>query len=152
MEQVNGTLTERFWRKVVVDAETGCWTWTGKRGHNGYGYWHWDEGGTKPNTQRLVHRVVYTVLVGPIPDGLTIDHLCRNQLCVNPQHLEAVPQGENTRRGTGPVAINARKTHCIRGHDLSGPAVYVRPDGRGRDCRECKRAANARRAQEKASA
>jgi hypothetical protein len=87
------------------------------------------------------HRFAYSVLVGPIPDGLQIDHLCRNEMCVNPEHLEPVTQRINMLRGTGPQAVNAQKTHCPKGHPLSGNNVYahtVRATGTpGRRCRTC---------------
>lgn len=134
MWQVDGTLTERFWRKVAVTGDL-CWTWTGKQSGGGYGYWY----GGHP-TQRLVHRVVYEALVGQIPDGCQLDHLCRNRLCVNPAHLEPVSPRENTRRSTAPAAVNAAKTQCIRGHQFTPENTYVRPDGRGRACIACIRA------------
>lgn len=84
----------------------------------------------------LVHRKVYELLVGPIPDGMTIDHLCRNRKCCNPDHLEVVTMRENVLRGTGPTAEKYRQTHCIRGHLLSGDNLYITPQGR-RECREC---------------
>lgn len=67
-----------------------------------------------------VHRVSYQEFNGPILPGLVIDHLCRNKKCVNPKHLEAITSGENVLRGVGPTAMNARKTHCMRGHKLLG--------------------------------
>lgn len=88
----------------------------------------------------MAHRVAYEATVGPIPKGLQVDHLCRNRLCVNPSHLEAVTPAENKRRGFSPPAINARKTHCIHGHELAGANVYYRKDRPGRrQCRECER-------------
>ena len=75
---------------------------------------------------------------GKVKDGLVIDHLCRHTSCVNPSHLEAVTPGENTLRGYGPTAMNARKTECVRGHSLSGDNLYVDPDG-NRGCRACRR-------------
>lgn len=78
------------------------------------------------------HRVMYTALVGTIPDGLTLDHLCRNRPCVNPDHLEPVTYRENILRSRNAAAENARKTHCIRGHELPPP------DERGRrTCKPC---------------
>lgn len=77
------------------------------------------------------HRFAYELANGPIPDGLEIDHLCRNRKCVNPAHLQAVSHRENM--------LRAAKTHCLNGHPLTGPNVYLRPDGRGRECRECRR-------------
>jgi hypothetical protein len=108
-----------------------CWTWKGSHSRNGYAR-------IKVSGRLLqAHRVMYEGLVGPIPDGLTIDHLCRNRGCVNPAHLEAVTHGVNVLRGVGFSAQNARKTHCKRGHLLSGSNLYVRCDGR-RVCITCK--------------
>lgn len=126
MDQTTGTLSHQFWGKVSL-GDGGCWDWVGGHTANGYGYWHGIG----------AHRVAYQTLVAPIPTGLTLDHLCRNRSCVNPAHLEPVPQGENTRRGTGPVAVNARRAACVHGHALTPENVYVRPDGRGRQCRTC---------------
>lgn len=84
------------------------------------------------------HRFVWELLVGPIPSGMHIDHLCRNRACVNPAHLEVVTAAVNVRRSPVAVAaINARKTHCSRGHSLDD--AYT--DGRGRRCRPCTRMA-----------
>ncbi|MEU2992920.1 HNH endonuclease signature motif containing protein [Streptomyces griseoincarnatus] len=84
------------------------------------------------------HRVAYEVLVGPIPEGMHIDHLCRVRRCVNPHHLEPVTQRENTLRGDGPTAIHALKTHCPQGHPYDEVNTYVCSAGR-RHCRKCKR-------------
>jgi len=85
---------------------------------------------------RLAHRVAYELVVGPIPDGLHIDHLCRRPICVNPAHLEAVTQRENTRRGNGATARNGRKTHCPAGHEYTDGNTYLARTGR-RTCRSC---------------
>jgi hypothetical protein len=84
----------------------------------------------------MVHRWVYEQLVGPIPAGLVLDHLCRNPACVRPMHLEPVTQQENILRGQGLAAANAVKTECSRGHPYTEANTYRRPDGY-RDCREC---------------
>lgn len=115
----------RLWQKVIV-TDGGCWEW---QAHRCWGYPYVWYGG---KTTRA-HRVFYKALVGPIPDGLTLDHLCRVKHCVNPNHLEAVTVWENTLRSDCPTAVNARKTECINGH----PLTYVRPDGGGRQCRTC---------------
>jgi hypothetical protein len=123
----------RFDANVII-IDGGCWPWIGGRNKAGYG-WLCD-----PFTHKVefTHRISYTRHIGPIPDGLTIDHLCRNPGCVNPAHLEAVTHVENTMRGIGPPAENARKTVCKRGHPLSGENLY-QPPGGGRRCRECLR-------------
>lgn len=115
----------RVWPKI--DAAGDCWEWRG--GHNPKGYARLAAEGP---AGRMVHRNVWHVLVGPIPDGLTIDHRCRNRGCQNPDHMEVVPNGVNVLRGYGPPALNARKVTCSRGHVL--PAV----DGE-RECGECRR-------------
>lgn len=94
-------------------------------------------------TQRRAHRVMYMRLVGPIPEGLVLDHLCRVRSCVNPEHLEPVTNEENLKRGFGWGALNAAKTHCAKGHPFSGENLYVKPNGE-RACRAC-RAASRRR-------
>lgn len=131
----------RFWRKVNKDgpltsAGLGlCWQWRGAPHKSGYG-----RHSPTPGAIVYAHRFAYTLLVGPIPAGLQIDHLCRNTMCVRPEHLEAVTQRTNMLRGIGPQAINHRKTHCVNGHPLAGESLYayVREDGRSaRRCRTC---------------
>jgi hypothetical protein len=126
------TALERFNVKYVRDPATGCWQWTGFVDKNtGYGGF-WFERRPIP-----AHRASYTLFKGPIPIGLEIDHLCRNRPCVNPEHLEAVTKKVNVLRGEGLSAVHKRKTHCIRGHLLSGE--NMRQDKWGRVCRKCKR-------------
>lgn len=84
-----------FWRKVDVGHPLGCWVWTAAVGSHGYGVFN-----PEPGTTALAHRHAYTLLVGPIPDGLDLDHLCRNRVCVNPDHVEPVTRRENVQRGT----------------------------------------------------
>ena len=107
-----------------------CWIWNGGRSHKGYGMIN---GVSRRGDRQALyaHRVVYEALVGPIPDGLTIDHLCRNRACMNPAHMEPVTSRENTLRGFGPGAICARATHCLRGHP------YDRKGKRNRWCSIC---------------
>jgi len=124
---------ERFDRlHVKSPVSDGCWEWAASGNGSGYGkFW---------NGTRLVyaHRFAYERWVGPIPDGRVIDHLCRNPGCVNPDHLEAVTVDENTRRGVSPGARAGRSGLCKNGHALEGENLYVRSDGRGRECRACR--------------
>lgn len=119
------TIQERFWSKVEqVGNVCECWPWSGSK-RNGYGLFR---------NGRVVsaHRFAYEDVIGKIPRGLTLDHLCMNRACCNPFHLEPVTKGVNTLRGNAASAINARKTLCFRGHEL----VQVK---RQRYCRTCNR-------------
>lgn len=120
-----------------IDKKTGCWNWTMPSKPNGYGQIsEWRNG--KAYTW-YAHRVMYIIFKGKIPKGLHLDHLCRNTKCVNPDHLEAVSPKENILRGVGVTAKNARKTHCKRGHKLSGKNLYLNnsKDGVQRQCITC---------------
>jgi len=121
---------DRFWSKVDKSGE--CWEWVGattcKKPHRAYGqFWFKDR-------LVLAHRFSYEMDVGVIPDGMDIDHLCRNTRCVNPQHLEPVTRAENVRRAWEANPI----THCIRGHELNEENTYVAPTGK-RTCWICKK-------------
>lgn len=96
--------------------------------------------------QRYAHRLAYEWAVGPIPPGAQIDHLCREPRCINPDHLEAVTQRENIVRGESPSAVNARKTHCLHGHEFTPENTYRRPDDGNRQCRACANERNRQRA------
>lgn len=130
--KAGASIQERFLARIVPTL-TGCWYWSGSKDADGYGWFS-----IKKRTISA-HRASYEIFVGKIPDGLQLDHLCRTPACVNPVHLEPITGRENTLRGTGFAALNARKTHCPRGHDLSGDNLYITPSGR-RACRECRRA------------
>ncbi len=124
----------RLYDKVRVG--DGCWEWTGATSPTGYGHLPVRTTVNEPR-EVLAHRFVYELLVGPIPDGLDIDHLCRNRACVRPSHLEPVPPRENILRGEGPSAHNARQTHCARGHEFT--AANTRVHAGRRYCRACGR-------------
>ncbi len=124
-------LADRFWPKVDREADGGHWIWTGAHDHHGYG--RIQRGGRAGGILKA-HRVAYELVVGPIPEGLEIDHLCRVSSCVNPAHLESVTHLTNMRRG-----IAARAT-CRQGHPWTPENTAIVP-GRGtRLCRTCSRA------------
>lgn len=120
---------ERLFTKFVI-ADNGCWLWTASCGRGGYGRFNYE------GRAQSAHRCAYELLVGPIPDGLEIDHLCRVRNCVNPDHMEPVTHRVNVLRGMGSSAKRARQTHCKNGHPFDEKNTYMRPDGR-RACRAC---------------
>jgi hypothetical protein len=124
--------TERFWRSFEEDEATGCWVWTASR--NAFDY-----GRISVNGKFVkAHRFAYELLVGPIPDGLVLDHLCRNHPCVNPGHLEPVTSRENTLRGETIPAANIAKTHCSNGHPFNDENTLIEGTGK-RKCMVCDR-------------
>ena len=125
---------ERFAEKVIATA-SGCIEWTAGTNWVGYGVFHVDHTGRKV----YAHRWAYEQAFGPIPDGFHLDHLCRNTLCCNPDHLEPVTPRENLLRGVGFSAVNASKTHCLRGHPFSDENTYINPNDGSRHCRTCSR-------------
>lgn len=129
-------LEYRLLSRLSVDGDSGCWQWLGHTTKDGYGRINAD------GKSRGVHRVMFEREYGPIPDGLQIDHLCRNRRCANPDHMEAVSPAENTRRGLA-GAINRNKTECPQGHPYDAQNTYRFPDGR-RACRTCNRDAQRR--------
>ena len=127
---MKGSLEARFWGKV--NKTDSCWIWTGYINHDGYGR-------TRtpiriPRRPEMAHRIAYELLVGPIPNGLEIDHFfCKRRACVNPAHLELVTHAENNRRSPNP-----KKTHCRQGHPYAGDNLVL--DKRGApNCRTCRR-------------
>lgn len=131
-------IRERFWSKVHKGGGEGCWVWTGKSVQDGYG--NLKIGSRSDGTRRtvLAHRWAYETLIGTVPEGLQLDHLCRNRRCVNPRHLRTVTMRENILCGTSIPAQNLRKTHCINGHPFDLFNTYRSPDGR-RQCKQCQR-------------
>lgn len=132
----------RFWPKVDKDAPNGCWEWTAYRLPKGYGQFTDGLG-----RQIRAHRFAYELLVGPIPEGLVIDHLCRNRACVNPAHLEPVTNHENILRGT---RVGTRATHCRNGHERTPENTRLKVDG-SVTCRVCQRTWHRRRSAERRS-
>ena len=131
---------ERFFE--YVEFTQSCWFWTGARTGNGYGSFTVRKGYHVP-----AHRWAYSSLMAEIPAGLVIDHLCRQPLCVNPDHLEAVTNRENLRRGsrarggTNRQRTFALKDKCRRGHLYAEAGVFIRKNGRGYETRKCKQCA-----------
>jgi len=125
-----------FW--YYVQKTDKCWLWTAARNRRGYGYFNLKI--DKSNYKTVsAHRLSYHLAKGAIPEGLTLDHLCRNHSCVNPEHLEPVTNKENILRGSGACAINNRKTHCKRGHEFrEGNIIHSKGKGHRR-CRTCQR-------------
>jgi hypothetical protein len=134
------TAQEKFWVKVDKNGsipahrpELGpCWLWTGERQKEGYGRISTRKKPTASGT-RLAHRASYELLVKPIPDGLHLDHLCRNPQCVNPADLDPVTPKVNTERGLH----GALRTHCQNNHELTPENTYVVSPDNSRRCRTC---------------
>lgn len=126
-------LIERVMRKSCI-LENGCVVWTGavKDGYGNIG------AGGQFGRHVRTHQVMYEHFIGPVPEGLELDHLCRNRLCMAPAHLEAVTHQENVLRGEGLAAVNARKTHCDHGHEFTPENTFL-SNGRWRGCIACRR-------------
>lgn len=155
-------LPERFWAKVDIDFETGCWVWRASKFNTGYGAISWQ------GTARTAHSVSWDAYNGAVDDGLELDHLCRNRACVSPYHLEPVTHQENVRRGAAsgqgycraghPKEVGAKcltcsrissgwmgqpvtgeRTQCPEGHEYSAENTWVEPSTGRRRCKICKR-------------
>ena len=129
-------LEERFWEKVLIEGDEECWLWQASLDAYGYGQFGCRKTEKHKYTMVKAHRLSYELLVGPIPDGLEIDHLCRVRSCVNPSHLEPVIHRTNMLRGHGIPGTNARKTHCVHGHEFTPENTSIKSDG-ARGCRTC---------------
>ena len=144
------TRLERFQQKYRVTIE-GCWEWTGSLNPNGYGMFNMgDTTASGKRRPEWAHRASYRLHRGEIPEGLELDHLCRNTRCVNPDHLEPVTERENFLRGDHHSAQMARLKTCKRGHERTPETWRKRPDGQF-ECVECvkirNKASGARRRQ-----
>jgi hypothetical protein len=122
-------LRESIATRIIIHPVSGEWIWTGPLDKDGYGR----------IGKHLVHREVYELLVGPIPDGLTLDHVrawgCTSRACCSPWCLEPVTRRENILRGTSPAVVNARKVRCDHGHRFTRANTYVWQGKRS--CRIC---------------
>jgi hypothetical protein len=135
---------ERFWSHSVT-AKTGwngtaCIEWTGGKNDHGYGRYRLGRAHGKVTFQ--AHRLAYSIVHGPIGNGLEIDHLCRNRKCINPDHLEPVTPYVNMIRGESFASVNASKTRCPKRHMLIGNNLFVDAKG-GRHCQKCRAFARA---------
>lgn len=130
-EEILFSLIEYF-NARVKKMPNGCWEWQGSLSKLGYGLFYAGSRAIR------AHRWSYEHFVGPIPDGLIMDHLFRNRKCVNPQHVEPVTNKENILRGESPPAVCARKNHCANGHEFTKDNTYITYRG-NRSCRTCRR-------------
>lgn len=122
---------ERF--LIKTDTSGDCWIWTaGRRNEKGYGMF------CTGGRTFLAHRWLYEQSVGPVPDGMELDHGCRNRACVRPSHLEPVTHQENLLRGETVNARHAAKTHCVNGHAFDEKNTHLTKEGH-RVCRTCRR-------------
>lgn len=131
----NATTAERFLSRVKLQPN-GCWEWQGCLSDGGYGRF-WCQEGVAP-----AHHFLYELILGAIPQGFELDHLCKNCKCVNPDHLEVVTHRENVQRGLFPELARQRqlsKTHCPYGHPYDRVNTYIKPNGKERDCRTCRK-------------
>lgn len=145
-----GNLRYRLLSQLTFDQSSGCLLWSGTVLSTGYGQ-------IMVNGRKLhVHRVMWEMFEGPIPEGLVLDHVkdrgCVNQHCASIAHLEPVTVRENTLRGTAPSALNAVKSHCQKGHPFDAENTYMNPSNGQRVCRICKRDWNRQRPRRKAAA
>jgi len=133
-KKIRGTVIQRLKHMTQLNEGTGCIEWQGSVDKRGYGRIANDVGWLD-----MAHRLSYKLYVGEIPEGLVINHKCYNSRCVNPEHLEAVTHRENIiDKGRSNAAyLNSKKTHCIRGHDLTVSYIIKTKYGFARNCKQC---------------
>lgn len=125
----------KYYERRLRIERGGCWTWLRINKRTGYGHWDGD----------LAHRKFFKIFKGSIEPGMTIDHLCRNRACVNPAHLEQVSYRVNILRADLNLAtINARKSHCDKGHEFTPGNTYIKKSNGARQCRKCRAEASKR--------
>ena len=115
-----------YFQERIAVSSSGCWEWTKGRHYNGYASCDFKRFGSN-----RAHRVIYELVIAPIPEGLVIDHLCRVRHCINPSHTEPVTNLENLRRGWAII------THCPHGHEYTPDNAYIKPGTGTRNCRTC---------------
>lgn len=126
-------IKDNFSKAYDIDKDTGCWNWNRSLLQNGYGQ-VWD--GERRVT---AHSLSYRIYVGDIVDNNVVDHICRNRKCVNPKHLRQITSAKNVLIGEGVTALNARKTHCVNGHEFTEKNTYiVKKRNNGRYCKQCR--------------
>ncbi len=129
-------IADEFWSRVDFTNPAGCWLWKQSTGSHGYGQWwpHRGSGEGVADQNWLAHRLAWTLVLGTIPDDMTIDHLCYERRCVRPDHLRLLPNVENARDNGA-----SRRTHCPHGHPYDEANTYVNPATGHRRCRQCAR-------------
>jgi hypothetical protein len=134
-EKLIDNLKERLFKYSEREPNTGCWIWTGELNQQKYGRIGIRWQGKHRNV--LAHRASYELEKGTIPPGLELDHVCRQPLCINPDHLKPCHRRENFLNSRAPARMNLMKTHCPKGHAYENN-LYIFPDGR-RECKTCKK-------------
>lgn len=130
-------LKARFWSSVSANSAEGCWNWNGPKTFYGYGRLMESIGNGKTK-QLMAHRFAYEQIVGKIQDVMTIDHVCRNKLCVNPAHMEVVTRGENSIRSHSRNMVAMRENCCTNGHKIENENVIKEIRGNGKERLRCK--------------
>ena len=150
MRQTVSLTIEYIEKNSIPEPNSGCLIWTGELNAAGYGCISIGNAKRGTRIRSMAHRVSYELAKGPIPKGLDLDHLCRNPVCINPDHLEPVTRSENNRRGDLMRRKDVRvKTHCINGHEFPPVIARISTTGKPKGCVICRREAMARLRQRK---